>query len=477
MRTTRRKARGRSLRALTTVLVLALLATLLLAGTALAAAKPGKPTAKAPKGTIATSKPIFKWSKTARATKYELSVYQGSKVRLKMSGLKKTSWQAVKALPTNVTLTWKVRASNARGSGAWSKSLTFKIAAANPLTWTTKAPLLTPRMSPGVVAGSAGSIYVVGGSGTAGFLNSVEKYDSSSDTWVPEAPMKYARHSFGCAQATNGKIYVIAGWNGWFTDYNEEYDPATDTWTTKAPLYTALHSPSVVAASDGRVYVVGGTNTYGEYQGLTRVDAYDPATDTWTTVAPMPTGRWAAAGVLASDGTIYVIGGRAETPTTFTTVEAYDPVANTWTTKAPLPAGRSSLAAVATGDGKIYAIGGTGDGTSMLNRVDVYDLTTDTWSSETPLQTARYALGAAYVGGTIYAIGGGTPDATDVVEAAVHQASSAVRATAGPDQTVDQTSHEGAKVILDGVGSPGPDGGSFVRLSTTNGGRTWPGRH
>jgi hypothetical protein len=108
--------------------VLALLAVLLLAGSALAAAKPGAPTAKTPKGTITTTKPSFAWGKATGAAKYELRVSQGKTQKLTKTGLTKLSWKAVKALPKNVSLTWKVRASNARGVGAWSKSLTFKIA-------------------------------------------------------------------------------------------------------------------------------------------------------------------------------------------------------------------------------------------------------------------------------------------------------------------------------------------------------------
>jgi len=127
MRTTKKRAQGRLPRALTTTLVLALLAALLLAGTALAAATPGKPTAKAPKGTITQAKPTFKWSKAARATKYEVRVYKGSKLQLRKTGLAKLSWKSSKALPKNVSLTWKVRARNARGNGAWSKRLTFKV--------------------------------------------------------------------------------------------------------------------------------------------------------------------------------------------------------------------------------------------------------------------------------------------------------------------------------------------------------------
>ena len=140
MGTHKKRAQGRSPRALTMTLVLALLAALLLAGTALAAghegvgrsAKPGKPTAKAPTGAIATTTPAFTWSKVKGAARYELRVSEGSTLRLKKSGLTRTSWQSGEALPTNVDLTWKVRASNAAGAGAWSKSLAFKVVTGSP---------------------------------------------------------------------------------------------------------------------------------------------------------------------------------------------------------------------------------------------------------------------------------------------------------------------------------------------------------
>ena len=128
MRTIRRRTHGRPPWTLTLALVLTLLTVLLFAGNALAAAKPGAPTAKAPKGSITTTQPTFKWSKAKGAATYELRVYQGSKQRLKKVGLTKLSFKAVKALPANVTLTWKVRGRNARGAGSWSKTVAFTIA-------------------------------------------------------------------------------------------------------------------------------------------------------------------------------------------------------------------------------------------------------------------------------------------------------------------------------------------------------------
>jgi len=135
----RRRTPGRSLGVLTQALVLALAIGLLLAGSALAAGAPARPTAKAPKGTITTPKPTFKWSKAPRAAKYELRVYKGSKLQLKKSGLTKLSWKSSKALPKDVSLTWKVRAGNAGGGGAWSESLGFKIGAADSIDYSRPA--------------------------------------------------------------------------------------------------------------------------------------------------------------------------------------------------------------------------------------------------------------------------------------------------------------------------------------------------
>ncbi len=120
-------------------LVPALLVALLAAAGALAAAtpagaaaKPAKPTAKTPVGTVSTAKPIFTWTRAARATRYELRVYQGSSLLLKRTGLRKRSWTSGTALLEDVGFTWKVRGKNARGSGRWSRSLAFTIASPSP---------------------------------------------------------------------------------------------------------------------------------------------------------------------------------------------------------------------------------------------------------------------------------------------------------------------------------------------------------
>jgi hypothetical protein len=67
-----------------------------------ASATPGTAIVKSPRGTITTTKPTFKWSKDAGATKYELRVYKGSKLLLKKTGLKKLSLRRLRISWTRV---------------------------------------------------------------------------------------------------------------------------------------------------------------------------------------------------------------------------------------------------------------------------------------------------------------------------------------------------------------------------------------
>ena len=153
----------------------------------------------------------------------------------------------------------------------------------------------------------------------------------------------------------------------------------------------------------GFFYAVGGRPT------IVDLDRYEPATNTWVSLADMPTGR-GGLGAAVVGNAIYAIGGRTgSSPCSggeLTTVERYDIGTNTWSTVAPLPGARSDLAAVAHG-GKIYVFGGCKSGV-FLGDVDVYNPVTNTWSTA-PLDmpTARASMyGAAAKGNTVYVIGG-----------------------------------------------------------------------
>jgi N-acetylneuraminic acid mutarotase len=83
---------------------------------------------------------------------------------------------------------------------------------------------------------------------------------------------------------------------------------AEDTWTTKGDMPTARFSLST-SMVNGKIYAIGGDlRGRGAPLSTSTVEEYDPATDTWTARADMPTARW---GLSASvvNGKIYAIGG------------------------------------------------------------------------------------------------------------------------------------------------------------------------
>ena len=190
--------------------------------------------------------------------------------------------------------------------------------------------------------------------------------------------MPTVRHG-AASGVINGKLYVAGGQT---LATLEVYDPATDTWTTKAPMPTARFGVGG-GVINGKLYVVGGDNG----SKLATLEVYDPATNTWTTKAPMPTPR-SLPGAVAIDGKLYVAGGCVGWCAPVTgALEVYDPASDTWATKAPLPTARGS-ASVAVVNGLFYVMGGCcgwdAAGTDwMLRTVEVYDPTTNTWTTKT----------------------------------------------------------------------------------------------
>jgi len=279
--------------------------------------------------------------------------------------------------------------------------------------WLPMAPMPTARL--GLTAAAvSGKIYAIGGNdNSSAALSTTEVYDPSSNTWNTVAPMSTARTGLA-AVTVNGKIYAIGGrpdYNASTVSFNavEVYDPATNTWSSAAPMPTA-RGALAAAAVNGRIYAIGGfAYSNNLFQPLDTVEVYDPSSDTWSTAAPMPTRKYDLAAV-GMNGKLYVIGGSALSSTSPTgvavlrTVEVYDPSTNTWSTAShPMPTPRAQLAAVAL-NGNAYAIGGFDS--SPVNAVEVYHASVDSWTGGTGLAGNRFGLAAAEVNGMIYALGG-----------------------------------------------------------------------
>lgn len=231
-------------------------------------------------------------------------------------------------------------------------------------TWAARAPLPSAR-SELAVAVVNDVLYAIGGISNRSVVGTVEAYDPVTDLWMPRAPMPTPRADFGVA-VVNGIIYTIGGASAWSSSVGtvEAYDPATDIWTTKATMPT----PRLVLGAadvDGIIYAVGGSNDASFW--LATVEAYDPASDTWSTKASLPTPRFGL-GVAAINGVVYALGG--STPVdgfsqSTDILEAYNPATNTWTRK-PAMLGPRMYLGTAVLQGLLYAVGGWGGNSDLL---------------------------------------------------------------------------------------------------------------
>jgi len=232
------------------------------------------------------------------------------------------------------------------------------------------------------------------------------------NSWTSRAQIPRPRYGLAAA-AVNGKIYVVGGMADIVGSIgtqevsdNDEYDPATDTWRSVAAMPTPRASLIVVAVN-GMIYAIGGG--VPNVNDLATNERYDPATDIWVTKAPMPAARSQMAAA-AVNSMIYVIGGSVAGNLRATN-EVYFPAKNKWTAMAPMPTARHGLA-VAAVTGMIYALGGSNSSPSSpgsggtLDTNEAYNTTTDIWVTKAPMPTARVGLAAATTNGKVYVIGG-----------------------------------------------------------------------
>lgn len=208
------------------------------------------------------------------------------------------------------------------------------------------------------------------------------------DYWVKRAPMPNSG-DFVSTAVIDGEIYVIGSNNTANSNYNYLYNPSTDSWLSKTPMPT-VQMGGAIATYQNKIYVIGGgqgiTPDITTYQTGANT-MYDPTTDTWTSKTPMSMG-YANLKAVTVEGMIYVMGGTTVTSMKMNVYginERYNPETDSWQSLTPMPLPVYNFGMVAIGT-KIYILGGLI--TSQLdpsNKTQIYDTQTDTWSYGTPM--------------------------------------------------------------------------------------------
>jgi sugar lactone lactonase YvrE len=251
-----------------------------------------------------------------------------------------------------------------------------------------------------------GTIWVAGW--VKGEIAVFEPEDYGLGRWEARSSSERRRQEVSFV-AARGRLYLAGGGTA-----HQVYDPATDSWADVAPLPANVDHIQGVELG-GRVYYVGGLRSWPE-PAVGTVLAYDPATDRFERRTPMPRPR-GAGGVAAYRGKIYYAGGLNE-GRAVPWVDAYDTETGTWERLPDMPRARDHFQAAVVGD-KLYAIGGRDvDIDETTPAVDVFDLERNEWRQGlAPLPTPRGGFAVAVAGEEILVIGGeGGGKSFDTVE-------------------------------------------------------------
>jgi len=242
--------------------------------------------------------------------------------------------------------------------------------------------------------------------------NSGGRYNPVANTWAtpPNAGFAPTARYLHTAVWTGTTMIVWGGYTGAFTNTGGIYNPVGDSWQDTSVLANVpsgryLHaavwasgiSPPVMVVWSGYDGAALRPNTGGRY---------NPALNTWATMATSPAGReWSTA---VWTGSRMIVWGGWDGTSPVSTGGQYDPVGNTWSATATVgaPSARYEHSAVWTGS-KMIVWGGF-DGNNSVSSGGVYAPTGNDWATTSAVAAppARYAHAAVWASGRMIVWGG-----------------------------------------------------------------------
>ena len=267
--------------------------------------------------------------------------------------------------------------------------------------WRTEPSMANARRNPATAVVGSNMYAITGFNAAPDYTAANERFDGT--TWTTGAPIPIPHaQSRGAAIGTN--IYVPGGFNsvsfGGPLDAMQIYNTATNTWSSGMSL-PGTRGGTAAVAFNNLVYVIAGYTT--PFPTVTNtVFIYNPGTNSYTNGAPMPAGEGNVAGVLYN-GEIYVVGGGTAPGAQY----AYNPTTNTWRTIAVLPTTNGTCQSDNgfVKDGELWIVGCLG--LAINQQVWIYNSGTDMWRAGPPYSVDHQGPGATLFNGRGYVAGGG----------------------------------------------------------------------
>src|SRR6202022_1366648 len=238
-----------------------------------------------------------------------------------------------------------------------------------------------------------------------------------SGAWSPAPAMPVGRGFHTATLLPNGKVLVVGG-NQTFRALAasaELYDPRTRIWSSAGMLSTPRSLHTATLLKNGKVLIVGGSQVDSFSLGsLASAELYDPQANSWALAASMHTPRSYHTATLLADGRLLVVGGieasNDVTGKVLASAELYDPATNTWTTAAPMRVARARQPAILLADHRLLVIGGNDVAYSAFSNyfatAELYDPTRQSWSPAGSMNYARtFPTGTVLPDGRVLVVG------------------------------------------------------------------------
>jgi hypothetical protein len=245
--------------------------------------------------------------------------------------------------------------------------------------WTRIADMNVARNAGTAVLMNDGRLLVAGGFVSDGFGAvplgdpDVEIYDPRSNKWIARQSMLKKRSGGFGTLLPNGNVLVMSG-SGYYGGYQwyglitaETYNSDTDRWTPAPERPSGIAAFSATKLLDGRILVAGGyTNNVENGRAVYQrdCDLYEPLAQSWTRTGSLEFPRSSPLQLtLLQNGKVLSF------------PELYDPATGTWTRIAPTNSPiNGSFTALLDGSalGVTYSFKFTGSSTLYSSRADLY---------------------------------------------------------------------------------------------------------
>lgn len=145
--------------------------------------------------------------------------------------------------------------------------------------WAATPSMSVKRYTPGAAVLSGGRVLVAGGTDA---FPGAEIFDPASGTWSPTSPMgSVPRHFFETIALADGRVMVVGGTgSAGYLDGTEIFDPALGVWSSTGSMAMSRYLTGATELLGGQILIVGG-------YGMT-FDGWETITNTAETYLPCP---------------------------------------------------------------------------------------------------------------------------------------------------------------------------------------------